>query len=64
MKKKKLLPVYPGKVDRGMLLIATMLYLRDCSYVSSMYGYASAADSFMLNATDGGLWKVTIKRVK
>ena len=64
MKKKSRRPVFPGKVDRGMLLNAAMAYLRDCSYVSSMYGREGVPDAFMLNATDGGLWKVTITRAK
>lgn len=57
-------PPYRGRVDRRGLMIGMMVYLRDLNMVDSMYGAAKRPDSFVLNATDGGRWRVSLKRMR
>jgi hypothetical protein len=45
-------------------MIGMMVYLRDLNMVDSMYGAAKRPDSFVLNATDGGRWRVSLKRMR
>lgn len=55
---------YRGKVERKGLMIGMMVYLRDLNMVSSMHSKAKHPESFVLDASDGSRWKVTLEKVR